>query len=85
MLSACNRFAKIGTLGCAIAVFIGALLCSIPALEASPQVAHVKLVLTWWMAGGLVIFPLVAAVLWLGCAYALLLGKAWRALRARGC
>ena len=83
MLRRCNKFAKIGTAVCFLVVFFAALVCTIPSPELYPQVAHVKVLLTWWLAGGLVIFPLVATVLWLGCAYAILMSRAWRALSRR--
>lgn len=79
MLKRCNQFAKIGTAICFFAIFIAALLCSVPGAEQYPDVVRAKLALTWWLAGGLVIFPLVAAVLWLGCAYSILVARAWRA------
>jgi hypothetical protein len=83
MLKRCNEVAKIGTVACFLALFLGALVCSFFSPELYPQVAHVKMVLAWWMAGGLMIFPLVAAALWLGCAYVILMLRAWRALVAR--
>lgn len=83
MLKRCNQVAKTGTAVCFLAILLGALVCSFFPPELYPRVAHVKMVLAWWMAGGLMIFPLVAAALWLGCAYIILMARAWRALASR--
>jgi hypothetical protein len=83
VLNRCNKFAKLGTAACFLAVLLGALLCSIPPAEAYPRIASLAVMFSWWLAGSLVLFPLVAAVLWTSCASALLSAQAWRALAGR--
>jgi hypothetical protein len=68
LIKRCNRFAKLSTLAVFLAILAGALVTSIPPAADYPRVAHLHVLLGWWLAGGVVFVPLVAVSLWCTCA-----------------
>ncbi len=74
MKDRCLRFAKRGTAVFFVAEVIGALAFAQFPADKYPKLAEWSVVFAWWIAGSLVILPMVALSLWLTCAMSCLIG-----------
>lgn len=83
LIKRCNRFAKLGTLAAFLAILAGALVTSIPPAADYPRVAHLHVLLGWWLAGSVVFVPLVAMSLWCTCAVVMVATASGRRLVKR--